>query len=243
MPITDGPTGTRIDEIATRIFRISVPVPANPVLPQGFSFNQFLVAAEEPLLFHTGPRKLFSLVRDAVATVLRPETLRYVAFSHVEGDESGALLEWLALAPHAMPLCSRVAAMTFASDASDRPVRAMADGERLDLGHHQLLWFDAPHVPHGWDCGYLAETNTRTLLCSDLFTQAGSANPPVTERDILEPSEVMRRSMDYFAHSRDTRHHLERLAAFDPVVLACMHGSAFAGNGRAQLIGLADALA
>jgi flavorubredoxin len=242
MPVTHSPTGTRIDEIAARIYRVSVPVPPSPDLPPGFSFNQFLLAADEPLLFHTGPRKLFPLVRDAVRSVLPPESLRYIGFSHVEGDESGALLEWLALAPAAVPLCSRVAAMVYANDATDRPVRALADGESLDLGGHRLVWFDAPHVPHGWECGYLGEATTRTLLCGDLFTQAGADNPPVTEREILGPSETMRSYMDYYSHGKDTRRHIERLAAFEPRVLACMHGSAFAGDGRAALLGLADAL-
>ena len=105
-----------------------------------------------------------------------------------------------------------------------------------------MLWFDAPHVPHGWECGYLGETSTRTLLCGDLFTQAGARNPALTTGDILGPSEAMRGTMDYFSHSPDTRRHLERLAAFEPRVLACMHGSAFEGDGRAELLRLAAAL-
>jgi flavorubredoxin len=242
MPVTHSQTGTRIDEIAPRIYRISVPVPPSPELPTGFSFNQFLIAADEPLLFHTGPRRTFGLVSEAVSAVLPPASLRYVGFSHTEGDECGALAEWLALAPRAEPLCSRVAAMVFTRDATDRPVRALADGESLDLGGHRVTWFDAPHVPHGWDCGYLGETSTRTLLCSDLFTQAGADNPPLTEREILTPSEGMRKLMDYFSHGKDTRRHLEKLAAFEPRVLACMHGSAFAGDGRASLLELAAAL-
>lgn len=242
MPVTNSQTGTRIDEISPAIYRISVPIPPNPDLPGGFSFNQFLIAADEPLLFHTGPRRLFPLVREAVAAVLPPESVRYVGFSHVEADECGALAEWLALAPRAEPVCSRVAAMVFTRDATDRPVRALADGQSLDLGSHRVTWFDAPHVPHGWDCGYLGENTTRTLLCSDLFTQAGADNPPLTERDVLEPSEAMRKMMDYFSHGPDTRQRLEKLAAFEPRVLACMHGSAFMGDGRAQLLGLAAAL-
>ena len=242
MPITNSQTGTRIDEIAPSIYRISVPVPPNPELPPGFSFNQFLIAADEPLLFHTGPRRMFSLVREAVSAVLAPASLRYIGFSHVEGDECGALAEWLELAPRAEPVCSNVAAMVFTRDATDRPVRALGDGESLDLGSHGVTWFDAPHVPHGWECGYLGESRTRTLFCGDLFTQAGADNPPLTEREVLGPSEGMRKMMDYFSHGKDTRRHLEKLAAFEPRVLACMHGSAFAGDGRAQLLGLAAAL-
>jgi len=243
MPVIDSQSGTRIDEIAARIYRISVPVPPSKDLPPGFSFNQFLLAADAPLLFHTGPRRLFPLVQRAVASVLPPESLRYIGFSHVEGDECGSLAEWLALAPAAQPVCSRVATMIYTSDATDRPVRALADGESIDLGGQRVVWFDTPHVPHGWECGYLGETSTRTLLCGDLFTQAGATNAPLTESDIVGPSEAMRRMMDYYAHGKDTRRHLERLAAFEPRVLACMHGSSFAGDGRAAIMDLANALA
>jgi flavorubredoxin len=243
MTITNQQTKTRIDEIAPRIFRISTPVPPNPALPAGFTFNQFLVAADAPLLFHTGQRKLFALVVEAVRHVLPPESLRYVGFSHVEGDESGSLDEWLALAPDAVPVCSQVAAMIYANDVSPRPVRALAHGETIELGSHRVRWFDAPHVPHGWECGFLGETTTRTLFCGDLLTQAGDDLTPITEGDLLGPSEGMRQAMDYFSHSPDTRTHLERLAAFEPQVLACMHGSAFSGNGGRVLRDLARALA
>lgn len=240
--ITDARTGTRIDEIAPRIFRISTPIPPNPALPAGFTFNQFLIAAAEPLLFHTGMRKAFPWVRDAVRAVLPPEKLRYIGFSHAEGDESGAVDEWLALAPQAQLVCSQVGAMIFASDVSDREVVALAHGQELDLGGHRVTWFDAPHVPHGWECGFLGEVSTRTLFCGDLFTQGGSNPVPLTDSDVLGPSEADRAQMDYFSRGKDTRLHLERMASFEPRVLACMHGSAFAGDGRAALLGLAAAL-
>jgi len=239
MPITHAESGTRIDEIEDGIYRVSVPVPE---APGGFTFNQFLVADEEPLLFHTGPRRSFPLVRDAVATVLPPARLRWIAFSHVEGDECGSLREWLDAAPHAAPVCSRVAGMVYAEDATERAPRVLADGDVLPLGRRSVRWFDAPHVPHGWECGYLGELATRTLLCGDLFTQAGARHPPVTESEILGPSETMRASMDYFARGPGTRPALERLAAFEPRLLACMHGAAYRGDGAAHLRALADAL-
>jgi flavorubredoxin len=242
MTVTNRETGTRIDEIAARIYRISTPIRPNPGLPGGFSFNQFLLAAKEPLLFHTGPRKLFPLVREAVRHVLPPETLRYVAFSHWEADESGALGEWLTTAPNAVPLSGNIGAMVSASDATDRTPRGLADGEQLELGGQRVVWFDAPHVPHGWDCGFLGELTTKTLFCGDLFTQAGAEHPPLTESELLGPSEGMRKAMDYYAHSPNTRRDLERLAAFEPRTLACMHGASFAGDGRGQLLGLVEAL-
>ncbi len=187
MPITNPESGTRIDEIADGIYRISTPVPPSPALPPGFTFNQILIVDDDSLLFHTGPRRMFPLVHQALASVLPPERLRWVAFSHVEGDECGSLAEWLAVAPSAAPVCSRVAAMVYTEDATDRPARALADGDKLSLGRHSVQWFDAPHVPHGWDCGFLGETTTRTLLCGDLFTQGGAELPPVTESEILGP--------------------------------------------------------
>lgn len=225
--------GTRIDEIADGIYRISTRLPPEAI-PGGFTFNQYLVRDAAPLLFHTGPRSLFSQTRDAIARVLPVSSLRYVAYSHFEPDECGALNEFLALAPQAEPLCGRISAMV-CGDYADRPARALSDGEALSLGHHQLRWIDAPHVPHGWDCGFLADDTTHTLFCGDLFTQFGADHPPMTVGDILEPSEAARQAMDYYAHAPQTRSILERMAALGPTTLACMHGSAWSGDGAALL--------
>ena len=239
MPITNKQSRTRVDEVADGIYRISTPV----TLPGGgFSFNQYLIVDEEPLIFHTGPRKLFPFVREAVASVLPIDRLRHIAFSHVEADECGSLNEWLAVAPRSAPLCGAVAAMVSIQDLADRPPRALADGETLPLGKHTIQWFDTPHLPHAWECGFLFEARTRTLLCGDLFTQGGADNPPITESDILGPSEAFRQSMDYFSHTKHARPMLERLASTNPSTMACMHGSAWRGDGAKLLRALADAI-
>jgi flavorubredoxin len=238
--ITNSASGTRVDEVADGIYRISTPV---TVLPGGFTFNQYLVHDEQPLLFHSGPRGLFPVVSEAVAAVTPLETLRYVGLSHFEADECGSLNEFLAAAPQAVPVCSQVAAMVSVDDVASRKARALADGEVLELGRHRVRWIDTPHVPHGWECGYLFEHATRTLLCGDLFTQGGAEHPPVTEHDVLGPSEAMRAALDYYAHGTGTRASLERLAALRPETLACMHGSAWRGDGQALLLALSDALA
>jgi flavorubredoxin len=230
---------TNVHEIASGIYRISTPL--DEVLG-GFTFNQYLVVDDEPLLFHTGPRGLFSKVRDAVARVLPPERLRWISFSHVEADECGSLNQWLAVAPEAAPLCGRIAAMVSITDLADRAPRALDDGETLSLGTRRVTWLDTPHVPHAWECGFLWESHTRTLLCGDLFTQGGDGLPALTEADILEPSEAFRKPLDYYSHTRDGRKHLERLAALAPATLACMHGSAWRGDGGGLLRALADAL-
>ncbi len=240
MPISNPQTGTRIDEVADRIYRISTPVPPS-VAPGGFSFNQYLVAGEEPLLFHTGPRRIFPQVREAVETVMPAARIRHVAFSHFESDECGSVNLFLAGAPGATPVCGTVNAL-INSDAWDRPARALADGEVLSLGSHAVRWLDAPHLPHGWECGYLMEESTRTLLCGDLFTQGGADLPPLVQSDILGPSEEMRRRLDYFSHTVRAAPLIERLASRSPTTLACMHGSAWTGNGAALLRQLAAAL-
>lgn len=242
MVVTNKQSGTNIHEIGDGIYRINTPV-VIPGAPEGFSFNQFLIVDEAPLLFHTGPRKLFPLVREAVASVLPVERLRYIGFSHVEADECGSLNEWLAVSPQSSPLCGTIAAMVSISDMADRPPHVLGDGEALSLGKHSVRWFDTPHLPHAWDCGYLMEEHTRTFLCGDLFTQGGSKHPPVTKSDILEPSEAFRKTMDYYAHARNTRGMLERLASAEPTTLACMHGSTWTGDGARLLLGLADSLA
>jgi flavorubredoxin len=236
--ITNSQSNTRVDEVASGIYRVSTP---STKLPGGFSFNQYLVVDDAPLLFHTGPRGMFPLVREAVAAVLPVERLRYVAFSHFENDECGALNLLLAAAPTAEPLCGRINGM-INGDAFDRPPRVLKDGETLALGTHAVRWIDTPHLPHAWECGYLFEAGTRTLLCGDLFTQPGTGDTALTEADILGPSETMRAGLDYYAHAGNTRVLLERVAALKPTTLACMHGSAWRGDGAALLRALADRL-
>ncbi|HSB97575.1 MAG TPA: hypothetical protein VLC91_14050 [Spongiibacteraceae bacterium] len=240
MTITNRESGTNVHEIAEGIYRINTPV----VIPGagGFSFNQYLIVDDAPLLFHTGPRKLFPLVREAVASVVPIERLRYLSFSHVEADECGALNEWLHIAPQAVPLCGTVAAMVSIGDLADRAPIALADGELLTLGQHRVRWLDAPHLPHAWECGFLVEEHTATLLCGDLFTQGGADLPPLTESDILGPSEAFRQQMDYFSHTKNAAEMLERLASTAPTTLACMHGSAWHGDGGKLLRALAGAL-
>lgn len=237
MAVTNTQSGTNVQEVAEGIYRINTPV----AIPGagGFTFNQYLIAGDEPLIFHTGPRRMFPLVREAVASVMPVEKLRYIAFSHIEADECGSLNEWLAVAPQASPLCGAVAAMVSVSDLADRPLRALADGETLSLGKHTVRWLDAPHLPHGWECGYLVEAHTKTLLCGDLFTQPGADLPAVTESDILGPSEAFRQAMDYFSHTTHAGPLLEKLASTEPATLACMHGSAWHGDGAGLLRTLA----
>ena len=238
--VTNPHTGTNIHEVASGIYRINTPIdlPDGP----GFSFNQYLVLDDEPLLFHTGPRQMFPLVSEAIAALMPIERLRYVGLSHVEADECGGMNLLLAAAPQAVPLCGRIAAMVSVNDLADRPARALADGEQISLGHHVLTWFDTPHVPHGWDCGLMMDSTTDTFLCGDLFTQPGHGTQALTEADILGPSEAFRRPMDYFAHAPQTAATLARLAQQAPTTLACMHGSAWRGDGGALLRHLAEAV-
>lgn len=238
MAITNSTSGTNVQEIAAGIFRINTPIN----IVGGFSFNQYLILDDQSLLFHTGPRKLFPLVREAVEHLIQAQRLRFVALSHFEADECGSMNEWLAVAPQAVPVCSKIAAMVSIDDVADRPGRALADGESLALGQHTVKWLDAPHLPHGWETGYLMESKTGTLFCGDLFTQGGSGAVALTESDILEPSEAFRMPLDYFSHSTNTTALMEKLAAEDPSTLACMHGSAWTGKGRDLLRALGHRL-
>jgi flavorubredoxin len=235
-------SGTTVDEIEAGIYRISTPVPPT-AMPGGFTFNQFLVVDDEPLLFHTGMRRLFPAVREAVSRVIDPGRLRWVGFSHVEADECGALNDWLAVAPHAQGVCSQVAQLT-SGDVADRPMRALADGEELVLGaRKRLRWLDAPHLPHNWECGYMFEASTRTLLCGDLFTHGGDKLPALTESDVLGPAEAMRLGMPAsVAIEAGARKILNKLASTEPRTLALMHGSSFRGDGAKLLKELGDAL-
>ncbi len=243
MTVTNRESGTNVHEIASGIYRISTPVPPS-AMPGGFTFNQILVVDDEPLLFHTGSRAMFPLVRQAVEHVLGDVgKLRYVGFSHFETDECGSLNDWLGAAPRAEAVFGTVGKMLGIDDFAIRPARALADGEELSLGTRKVRWLDAPHGPHNWECGYLFEPTTRTLLCGDIFTHGGHDGPPITEQEVLGPAEAMRKMLPAsVAIEAGARAVLEKLARTEPTTLALMHGSSYRGNGAALLLGLSDAL-
>jgi len=231
-----------IHPIAPDTYRISVAMPPE-IFPGGFSFNQYLIVDEKPLIFHTGPKKLFGLVSEQIEKVLPVSQLRCIAFSHFEADECGSLADFLARAPEARPVCSHIAALVSVSDVVDVEPLGMQDGEMLDLGKHKLVWQSAPHLPHGWECGYFFDATTQTLFCGDLFTQPGTGEEALVSGDILGPSEAFRAQMDYFSHTTHAPRLIEKLAALEPKVLACMHGSAWTGDGAGLLRKLGQALA
>ena len=223
---------TKVDEIAEGIYRLSTFLPA--VGPRGFTFNQFLVDAEEPLLFHCGQRALFPAVSQAVARVMDPRRLRWIAFSHIEADECGSLGEWLAAAPEATVTHGAIGCAIWLNDQAPRAPRALADGEVLDLGGRRVRRLDTPHVPHCWDAGLLFEETTGTLFTSDLLTHVG--NPPaLTNGDILGPAVEAERRFGYTALTPATGTTIRRLAALQPRTLAVMHGSSFSGDAPAVL--------
>ncbi|HYM30174.1 MAG TPA: hypothetical protein VEU47_02670 [Candidatus Cybelea sp.] len=236
----DTDSETTVDEVADGIYRISTPVRNSP---GGFSFNQYLIVDDEPLLFHTGLRHQFSVVRAAVQALIPVETLRHISFSHYEADECGSLNEFLSVAPKAAPLCGEIAAMVNIRDMADRAPRVAKEGEAITLGKRRVRWIATPHMPHAWECGLLFEETTRTLFCSDLFTQPGATHPPVTEGDILGPSESFRARFDYFSHTKNVAPMIEKVAAAKPATLACMHGSAWRGDGAKLLRELGARLA
>ena len=230
-----------IHEIGPDTFRISVALPP-ALFPGGFTFNQYLVVDDKPLLFHTGPRKLFGLVASQIKKKMPLSQLRYIAFSHVEADECGSLVDFLKAAPQAQPVCSHIAAIVSVSDMVDVEPIGMEDGQALELGHHKLRWQSTPHLPHGWECGYLFDETTRNLFCGDLFTQPGTGDEPLTGGDILGPSEIFRHQMDYFSHTQNASTLIDKLAQLEPRLLSCMHGSAWAGDGSSMLRSLGRAL-
>jgi flavorubredoxin len=232
--LTNPHTGTQIDEVAAGIYRINTPMKIDAI-PGGFNMNQYLIVDDEPVIFHTGLRGWFSFVSEAIAKVIPLNRIRHIGYSHFEADECGALNQFLAEAPQAVPFSSEVGALTSLNDYADRPGRGLADGQEFSTGRKTLQWLYTPHVPHGWDCGVLFDKATNTLLCGDLFTQPGAETPAVTESEVLSASEGMRSAMDYYAHATNTTRILERLAALRPTMLACQHGSAYRGDGAALL--------
>lgn len=230
---------TRIDEIADGIYRMSTFV-RGIAPPAGFTFNQFLVLGDEPLMFHTGLRKMFGLNRDALARIIAPERLRWIAYGHFEADECGAMNEWLAAAPQATAAHGATGVLVSLNDFADRPARILANDEVVDLGGGKRVRFiDTPHTPHGWDAGVLYEESTGTLLCGDLFTQLGDG-PALITGDIVGPAIAGEDVFRYSSLNPGMGVTLRGLAGLAPRTLALMHGPSFEGDGSAALRALAD---
>ena len=228
-----------IDEIAPDVFRICL---FEPTL--NMQFNHFVIRDDAPLLFHTGYRRAFEPLKEAVSKLIDPARLRYVAWSHFESDECGALNNWLQIAPHAEPVCSFVGKVVNVDDFSIRPARGLGKDDVLDTGRHRLRYISSPHLPHGWDAGVMFDETDATLFCSDLFHHFGEV-PAVTDGDILTRVRDAMRLMQsgpligYMPYTCHTEPLLKRLAELKPRTLAVMHGSSYRGDGGKALCDLA----
>jgi flavorubredoxin len=229
---------TRIDEIADGVYRLSTCVPE--AAPGGFTFNQFLINGDDPLLFHTGPRGMFPLVSQAIARVIPLARIRWITFGHLESDECGAMNEFLAVAPQAQVAHGALGCMVSLDDLCDRPPRKLSDGEVIDLGGKRIRHIDTPHVPHNWEARVLFEETTQTLLCGDLFTHTGDG-PALTDNDIVGPALAAEDLFHATALTVVTAATIRRLATLEPQVLAPMHGSSTRTGCGEALVKLADA--
>ena len=228
---------TRVTEIADGTYRLSTFVPE--VGPTGFTFNQFLIDDEQPLLFHTGPRRMFPLVSEAIASIVPIERLRWITFGHVESDECGSMNHLLAVAPNAEVAHGLMGCMVSLNDLCDRPPRPLADGEVLELGTHRLCHIDTPHVPHGWEARVLYDETTKTLFAGDLFSNLGDPAPLTTD-DIVGAASQAEDMFHASCLTPSTAPTIRRLAELAPTTIAVMHGSSFSGDGAAALHLLAD---
>jgi flavorubredoxin len=228
---------TKVTEISAGIHRLSTFIP-EIAPPAGFTVNQFLIEADEPMLFHCGHRQLFPLVSQAVARVMPLDRLRWISFGHVEADECGSMNQWLAAAPQAQVVHGQLGCDVSLRDLADRPPRALADGETLDLGGKRMRWISTPHVPHGWEAGAFYEETDGVLFCGDLLSHVGEG-PALTSSDVLGPAIGAEQAFRAMTMAPGTADILEALAGLEPTRLAIMHGSSFEGDGAAALRGLA----
>jgi flavorubredoxin len=225
---------TRIAEVAPGIHQLMTHVPE-----MNFSFNQYLVTGDEPLLFHTGPRQMFPLIADAVTRVMPVDQLRWISFGHVEADECGSMNQWLGAAPQSTVAQSMIGCMVSLNDLADRAPRPLADGEVLDIGGHRMRWIDTPHVPHAWEAGLLYDETTRTLFCGDLFTQTGAYEPASTD-ELIGPAGEAEDIFHSSSLAPSSGATVRRLAELDVSALALMHGPTFTGDCRGALLDLAN---
>lgn len=230
---------TNVHEIADGVFRLSTCVP--DVMPGGFTFNQFLLAGDEPMLFHTGPRQLYPLVSEAIGKVLPVESLRCITFGHVEADECGAMNLFLAAAPDSVVAFNALGCDVSLNDLCDRPPDVIEEGLTRDLGGHVVRMITTPHVPHGWEAQVVFDETTRTLFCGDLLSQPGDGPALLHDGDVVAAALAIEDVMRPTSLTPDTAPTIRRLADLEPRTLAIMHGPSYAGDCRQALLDLADA--
>ena len=229
---------TQVSEIAAGVYRFSTWV-AQVAPPAGFTFNQFLIDGDEPMLFHCGQRQLFPQLAEAAGRIMPLERLRWISFGHVEADECGGVNHWLAAAPNAQVAFGALGCEVSINDYADRTPRPLEPGEVLDLGGRQMRWIPTPHVPHGWEAGVFFDEISKTLFCGDLLTHVGDG-PPLTDADILGPALDAERMFRAMTLAPNTAATLRALAELKPATLALMHGSSLRGDCAAALEGLAS---
>ena len=228
---------TRVDEIADRIYRLSTFVP--DIGPTGFTFDQFLIDADDPAIFHTGPRTMFPVISEAIASLLPLERLRWIIFGHLEADECGAMNLFLAAAPNAQVAHTAIGCMVSINDLADRAPEPIANDATIDLGGRSIRSIDTPHVPHGWDAHVIYEETTRTLFCGDLLTQMGDG-PALTANDLIGAAGQAEDMFGATCLTPQTAPTIRRLAELNPTTLAIMHGSSYNGDPGQALHTIAD---
>ena len=228
---------TEIHEIAPGIHKLSTFVADAP--PAGFGFNQYLIEADEPLLFHCGGRGLFPLVSAAAAKVVPLARLRWISFGHVESDESGSMNDG------SLPRQMR-RSCTAPSPAWSRSTISLTERRaRLAMARCSISAANACAGSTRRMClmrgslGLMFEETTGTLLCGDLLTQAGPY--PATTRDSIVPVAIStEEGFHATALTPNTGRTIRKLAALKPNRLAVMHGAVFEGDCASELDRLAD---
>ena len=227
-----------VDEIADGIYRLSTHL-TGMAGPAGISVNQFLVLADEPLLFHTGLRSMYADVSAAVARVMPLDRLRWLSFGHVEADECGSMNHFAACVPNLRVCFAARGCLVSVDDLADAATRPLADGGALDLGGRRLRQIPTPHAPHNSEAQVLYEEVTRTLLCGDLASQLGAVPPLTADASLVERALDAEEVLRSASPGQTVPLALRRLAALEPRTLAVMHGSSYAGDGGLFLRSLA----
>jgi flavorubredoxin len=219
-------------QIAKGIYRIALwdeadLLDARLILP-GATMNLFLIAADRPTIVQTMLRHTFERFRAAVARFVDPRTLQFIVVPHHEGDSSGAINEWLAVAPKAVALCSELCAGLSLRDFAEREVRVVADGEVVDLGSHRLRVLITPQV-NQWDSLMVYEEVTGTLFPNDLFSSMGYEVTSSGDRSAIALG--VARELGYQPNDRAALGRaLDKIAALPARVVVPMHGPAITGH-------------
>lgn len=171
-----------------------------PITNEGVSYNAYVINGAKKVLVDMAKDIKSDALVDQIAEVFDPATLDYIIVNHMEPDHTGVIRTLRRIAPHvtilatqrALPLLENYYQVT-------QNVRAVEDGEVLDLGSHTLQFFITPMV-HWPETMVTYETTQKVLFSCDAFGGYGALQGTIFDDQCTDLRFYEREALRYYAN-------------------------------------------